>query len=185
MTGEKQGKKKTGAGMVLVLLLVLATALVLYVKERPSGPGEVPPAVIAPASAIPVKKGFSRLEIRNVTRSGARVRIEGATDLPDGAIVNVDFNTARAPEDGGNAVSVNAVVKGGTFAVVVDLPHTPGFARGPYRADVLFSPRMQRKDVLGIVGDDGERLEGGMVRETFGFKVLEVTKQVELAPVNR
>jgi hypothetical protein len=164
-------------GAALILVLTVIAAVAVYVVSRGREPG---------GKLLPVEKhvehsGFSRIEFRSVVYKNGQVWVEGSTDLPDGALVSVDFNIAGPPDsEADDAVSVNTEVRGGVFTARIEPPHTPAFARGPYVVDVLFSPRAQNGEALRHVGVNGEHLEGEHVRETFGFRVLEVSKRVEL-----
>jgi len=171
------GKKWPVTVAALVILLGAAGIFVVFVTSREQGTGKSPLA----GGKRPQQVGFSRIEIRSVVYTSGQVRVEGNTDLPDDAIVSVDFNIVGPPDsEADDAVSMNVEVHGGAFTALIEPPRTPAFARGPYVVDVLFSPRAQRGEVLRRVGANGERLEGVHVRETFGFRVLEVSKQVEL-----
>jgi len=172
-----QRGRRAAAVTALVILLAGLAVVALYVARRERGVGDTP----VPPEKRPQQTGYSRIEIRSVAYVDGRVRVEGVTDLPDGAIVNVDFNIAGPPDtEADDAVSVNTEVRKGAFTALIEPPRTPAFARGPYVVDVLFSPRAQHGGVLGKVGADGERLEGAHAGEAFGFRVLEVSKQVNI-----
>ena len=170
-------RKDAAIGVILVVVLAAAAVFAVFVTSRGRGSGSRP----LTRNETQQRTGFSKIEIRSVSYSNGQVRVEGSTDLPDGALVNVDFDIAGSPDsEADDAVSVNTEVYGGAFAASIEPPRTPAFARGPYVVDVLFSPRAQRADVLRSVGANGEYLRGEHVRETFGFKVIEVSKQVDL-----
>jgi len=160
-------------GLAAMAFLLLHTAL--RQTPRPQDSGR--PGLFAPRRAAV----FSRLEITTVTAGDGLVRITGTTDLPDGALLVVDFDLAGSEAESETAVSEQTTVTAGAFSAVIEPPDTPEFDTGPYTVTVLFSPRIQPEHVLDLVGADGEQLAGPLAQETFGFRVLETTRKTALS----
>jgi hypothetical protein len=178
----RENKLQSRAPFIICLITVLFLAFFFAVFHlRPSRQGEpLSPEVSAPkAESSP--DTFSRLEINTVSCDNGQIRIEGITNLPDGGKLIVDLDAASPESESDTAVSEHATVKEGRYSVTITPPHTPAFVRGPYTVTVLFSPRVQPKNVLALVGRDGENLTGNLAHETFGFRVLETTERVKLS----
>jgi len=172
--------------MPVILLTALAAGALYVAWKTPSFPKKfIPVPALHPRQAqTPSGREpamFSHIDIQTVRTDGDGVRVDGSTDLPDGSLLTVDFDVA-GPQgvESEEAVSTTVTVRKGTFSARLVPPGTREFAQGPYRVDVLFSPRMQNAGVLGKVGADGSRLGGEHARDTFGFKVLEATKMVDI-----
>lgn len=178
------GRRASRGGVLLGYGLATAASLVLFVVTADSSlwrGSATQPSETAPAAGTPRKAGFTRLTIDTVTAESGKVTVTGATDLPDGSLLSVDFDIAGSRDSESDmAVGEEATVGNGRYTVVITPPRTPAFARGPYMVTVLFSPRAQSGEVLRKTGKDGENLAGPNVRETFGFKVLQAEKQVNL-----
>jgi hypothetical protein len=175
---KKRTRAPLIAGLVAVMLLGLFFAVYSLLPSREGGPAA--PEAPAPEENLP-PSGFSRLDITAVSYGEGQVRIEGATNLPDGARLVVDFDVTTPESESDTAVSGHTTVEKGRFSVTVTPPGTPAFSRGPYTVTVLFSPRTQPENVLAMVGRNGENLTGDRAHETFGFRVLEAKEQVDIS----
>lgn len=153
---------------------LLGYFLLARLSPGPSAPG-------APDASAPGHPSvFSRLDITAVTAGDGTVTIAGATDLPGGAVIVVDFDVASPGPESETAVSAGATVTGGTFSVTVEPPSSPEFDTGPYTVTALFSPRSQPPAVLALTGENGENLAGPLAHDTFGFRVLETARKFAL-----
>lgn len=145
-----------------------------------SAPSATPAAAPSPAAEEAPKPSYRKLEIHSVKWSGGFVIITGATDLPDSADMRVTFDLAgRAPEETYIGVDGKFPVQGGRFEAKLEVPDRPEFAKGPYVAEVLFTPRGQPQAVVDLVGPDGEQLERGKQSYGLSFKSWKVTKTVD------
>jgi hypothetical protein len=132
--------------------------------------------------------GFSLLEIEDVSYDGGAVRITGATDLPDGSILDVTFDIAEysSPNDPYVGISTQVEVRNGQFLASLQPPNIPEYQEGPYEVEVRFRPQsgfgpFQPENVTDQVGLDGENLVGQNVQELqIGIKVLVDTLIVDL-----
>ncbi len=124
---------------------------------------------------------YSSLEITEVAIEGKQVSISGKTDLPDGASISVTFDVwGRSEDDLYIGVDGDATVSGGTFGIALDVPQRDEFVDGPYEVTLLFTPRAQSDRVTQLVGEDGENLTGGLVRESIvGFNLLELVERID------
>ena len=130
-------------------------------------------------------RDFSKLEITDIVYEGGNVKVIGITDLPDGSQISVTFDIIYEHPETDTYIGVNTKVKveNSKFTAILTPPNRPEFAKGPYVVDVLFTPRAQSDAVLKLVGKDGEHLKGDKVRESYGFKVMETSQQIDL-PLN-
>lgn len=178
------GKRKTRGKVFLVYGLLSVFFLSLLAAACPSvvnRGSEIFPRETNEGREKDRKREFSRIEITSVADVNGSVTVSGTTDLPDGSVLSVDFTIAGPPDtEFDMAVGEEATVDGGRYSVVITPPDTPAFARGPFVVTVLFSPRAQTEDVLLKVGKNGENLAGESVLETFGFRVIQVSKQAAL-----
>lgn len=127
------------------------------------------------------QRKFSKLEIANVAYVEGQVRVVGATDLPNGTKLNVDFDVAgRSGSDTYIGTSTQVTVDKGNFTATLTPPNRPEFAKGRYVVSVLFTPRGQTEDILRLVGTNGENLEG-KTDSSLGFKVMQTSREVSLA----
>ena len=176
-------KKKSRVWVFLALGMTVGAVFLFFSPVSPFRKPVEPKVNTAPA--IPAQKSeqkrFSKLEITTVTFENGQIKITGVSDLPDNSILSVGLDIAsRSDTREDSGVSVRATVSGGAFTANLYQPKTPEFARGPFVADALFSPRNQPESVLAQVGKDGEYLEGDNVKELFGFRILEAEKKVDL-----
>ncbi|MBA7490112.1 hypothetical protein ES702_00646 [subsurface metagenome] len=165
-----------GLAMVIFLILLGATAppATKQVKQKPD-------ATPSPVVEQEKPKEFSKLEITDVVYEDDKIRVSGITDLPDGSQLSVDFDVAgRAGTATYIGVSVKVKVESSKFTATLTPPNRPEFARGPYVVEVMFTPRAQSDVVLKLVGKDGEHLEGDKVRESYGIKIMETSRQMDL-----
>ena len=124
---------------------------------------------------------FSKLETTNIAYEEGNVKVIGITDLPDGSELSVTFDVAATATYIG--VNIKVKVENGKFTTILTPPNRPEFAKGPYVVEVMFTPRAQSDVVLKLVGNDGEHLKGDKVRESYGFKIMETSQQIDL-PLN-
>ncbi len=159
-------QKKTIAGLIAIVAIAAVVMFSGCVEEK------------APA------KEFSILEITDIAYEGGNVKVTGITDLPEGSQLSVDFNVAgRSATATYIGVNTKVKVENSKFTAILTPSNRPEFAKGPYVVDVLFTPRAQSDAVLKLVGKDGEYLKGDKVRESYGFKVMETSQQIDL-PLN-
>jgi hypothetical protein len=130
------------------------------------------------ASTEKEEKTFSKLNILSVTYESGKVIVSGETDLPDGSGLTIFFNVKGRKR--GGRTRVETKVKEGKFETSFSPPKHPDFAQGHYSVEVLFTPRGQSKEVLKLVGENGERLTGDKVGEAIGFRVMETSKEIKL-----
>jgi len=132
------------------------------------------------SSPTPAQGPYSILEIISVTSDGDRVTISGSTDLPDGASISVTFEVwGRSLNDEYIGVDGGATVADGTFTITLTVPQRSEFVGGPYEVSLLFTPRGQSNDLIGLVGKDGEKLAGELVSESFGFNTLKLAERID------
>ena len=175
-----RGRALLGYGLAAVVSFALFV-VTADSSLRPGRPGQPPAGTASDAGTEQNKQVFARLAIESVTVAASRVTVTGTTDLPEGSRLSVDFDVAGPPDtESDMAVGEETTVRGGRFSVAITPPRTPAFARGSYVVTVLFSPRAQSGEVPRRVGKDGENLAGPSVLETFGFRVLQVKKEVKL-----
>ncbi len=180
------GKHGPRGRALLIYGLAAAVFLILYYATAPAPPeptavppdSEVPEAPERPGIPEDRPAVYSRLEISSVSQENGLIRVQGATNLPMGSILIVDFDIGEPDAEADTAVSERTAVENGRYSVDIDAPNAPEFDRGPYTVTVVFSPRIQPREVLDQVGRDGERLAGPLSHETFGFRVLEATRRV-------
>lgn len=124
---------------------------------------------------------YSSLEITEVAIEGNQVSISGRTDLPDGASISVTLDVwGRSEDDLYIGVDGDATVSEGTFGIALNVPQRGEFVDGPYEVTLLFTPRAQLDRVTQLVGEDGENLTGGLVRESIvGFNLLELVERID------
>lgn len=150
---------------------------------RTSSPTEVPQtsAPSDPVSSPTQDQGsYSVLDIDEVTGEGGQVTVSGRTDLPDGAAINVTFDSwGRSPDDEYIGVDGDTTITEGAFAITLSVPQRDEFKVGPYEVSLLFTPRGQSDQVIRLVGTDGENLAGDHVSESFGFNTLEVAVRLD------
>lgn len=176
-------KKKSRVWVFLALGMTVGVIFLLFSPISPlrkPADQKINPVPVLPGGQSK-QKSFSKLEITTVTFENGLIKITGVADLPDNSILSVGLDIASRTdtrEDSG--VSVRSSVLNGAFSASLYQPQTQEFARGPYVADALFSPRNQPESVLVQVGKDGEYLEGDNVKERFGFRILETEKKVDL-----
>lgn len=126
-------------------------------------------------------KKFSKLEITEVVYKDKKVKVIGLTDLPDGSELYVQFDVAGRPETATYiGVDTEVKVNNGKFIAMLKPPNRPEFAKGPYVVEVMFTPRNQPASVTKLVGKNGEFLKGDKVQESYGFKIMETHKKVDL-----
>ncbi|HEY9856825.1 MAG TPA: hypothetical protein V6D05_13870 [Stenomitos sp.] len=134
--------------------------------------------------AVALLAGCSRAPDTTLTfeaqNEGRRLMVEGTTSLPDEAPLLVQLHK---PPDMTPLMDATAIVKGGKFAAVLELPVT--MAEGPYALRVFFSPRARAwsPQVQEVVGPHGERMRGPLVRQdAAGDKVLERIEPIWIGP---
>ncbi len=143
---------------------------------EPTKPPEIPRAT---PTSVPLQ--FSNLEITGITYADSKVKVIGATDLPDGATLSVDFDVAgRSDADTYIGTSTHANVEKGHFAAALTPPNRPEFAKGRYVVSVLFTPRAQSEDILKAVGPNGENLDVKM-DTSLPFKLIRTSREVNLS----
>jgi hypothetical protein len=133
-------------------------------------------------TATPDASGtYSQLRITDVSVDGDNVVIAGTTDLPDGATVIVSFDVAgRADTDVYIGVDQETTIDDGQFSVTLSVPQREEFVNGPYEVSVSFTPVGQPDEVVELVGEDGENLEGDLVDDEFGFNTMRLVEQRDL-----
>jgi hypothetical protein len=105
--------------------------------------------------------------------------VTGATDLPDGAgiIVNLTLQESAKVSGDYHGSDVKVYVAKGHFTAhiqgVVSLLANGEFHDGPHVVEVMFTPRGQEMKVVSAVGADGENLTGSLVKNEYGFNVLQ------------
>jgi hypothetical protein len=169
--------------MVLVLAGLLMLAAACSNNESASTATTTP----GKPTSTPVQQvaSYSLLELTEVrVVDNGQILISGTTDLPDGASLTVGFNVVgRSGADLYIGVDKKTAVSNGQFSVTLPIPQREEFANGPYEVSVLFTPRGQSEEVLRFVGQDGEKLTGNLVDDTFGFQTMEllVTRDIDLS----
>ena len=159
-------QKKTIAGLIAIVAIAAVVLFSGCVEEK------------APA------KEFSILEITDIAYGDGNVKVTGITDLPEGSQLSVDFDVAgRSATATYIGVNIKVKVENSKFTAILTPPNRPEFAKGPYVVAVMFTPRAQSNVVLKLVGNDGEHLKGDKVRESYGFKIMETSQQIDL-PLN-
>lgn len=129
---------------------------------------------------------FTKLAIDSVGQVGLAATVSGTTDLPDGSVLSVSI--ARYNDDPKSTYIGNeaaAHVEGGKWRATVPFPKVASFAKGPYEASVMFTPKAQGQAVLTLVGADGEKLKGPLVENKYGFSTMQTSKRTKLAVVRR
>lgn len=135
----------------------------------------------SPQPQAEVPSEFSKLVISDVRFENGLVLITGETDLPDGAKLSIDFDVAgRDPDETYIGVSEKTTSRNGKFAVSLEPPLRPEFAKGSYLVEAMFTPRGQAEQIIAFVGKDGEKLQGNTVEEVYSFKVMRISERVEL-----
>lgn len=148
--------------------------------------GEPAPAASAGSSIptpTPPPATYHQLTINEVTQGeGGKIIVTGATDLPEGATVNVDFNVIRANPKTESYVGVSddVPVRAGTYRAELVPPPHPDLAKGPNEVEVVFAPARQTAVIQGIVGNNGERLDGPMLDTKWDVRTLKATKHVSI-----
>ena len=178
------GSKRTRERVALSYGLAAVVFIILYGVTAPPATKQVrekPEVTPSAATEEEKPKKFSKLEITDVVYKDDKVRVSGITDLPDGSQLSVNFDVAgRAATATYIGVSVEVKVESSKFAATLTPPNRPEFARGPYVVEVTFTPRAQSDVVLKLGGKNGERLEGDKARESYGFKIMETLRQMDL-----
>lgn len=139
------------------------------------------------ATAEPGKYGL--LTITGITVENGAVLVNGSTDLPDGAVLDVTFDIAEygSPDDPYVGVSTEAEVQDGNFSATIEPPDIEQYQTGPYEVEVNFRTQgltgpIQSESVIAAVGEDGEFLVGDKVRELrTGAKSLYESQIVDLS----
>jgi len=151
--------------------------------------GEPAPASASQATAIPSTqppskpRTYSILTIDDVTKDDdGTIIVTGATDVPEGASVNVDFNVVRAnpKTESYVGVSEDVPVRDGRYRAELVPPLHPDLAAGPNEVEVVFAPARQTPAIQTLVGEDGERLEGAALDTRWDIRTLKATKRVPL-----
>lgn len=130
---------------------------------------------------VTANTAIGKLQIIDTIYENSKVKITGKTDLPDGSSITVDFDVAgRSGSDTYIGVDTKVTVKNGEFYAEITPPNRSEYEKGPYMVEAMFTPRAQTDDILKIVGKNGENLTGENASESFGFKILVTTKEVNL-----
>ena len=178
------GSKRTRGPVILTYGLAAAIFVILYTITAPPPTKQVRGKPETTPSAVMEEEesdNFSKLEIIDVVYEDDKVRVSGITDLPDGSQLSVAFDVAgRGATSTYIGVSVEVKTDSGKFSATLTPPNRPEFTRGPYLIEAIFTPRAQSDVVLNLVGKDGERLQGDKVRESYGFKIMETLRQMDL-----
>lgn len=136
--------------------------------------------ISSPTEEIP-RYSFSNLAITDVSVSGNEITISGNTDLPNGATLIVGFDVwGRSGSDLYIGVSEKATVSNEEFSINLDIPQRDEFNTGPYEVSVSFTPRGQSNEVIQVVGEDGENLEGELVDDTGTYKTMKLVEKKDL-----
>ena len=169
MTGDdrRSGRRGTWTAWTVVGLLAAGAA---WTGCAPTGGGAEDPAGSGNAGGGNGGTETVMLEVGHETR-WRELRIEGATDLPDGAVVTYQVTHALANELPRNdwpapnlVTNGTAVVQDGVYWARINTTYWP-----PGRVDVLaqFPAAPQPEPVRQRYGPFGEHLTGGNV-ESFG-----------------
>lgn len=133
-------------------------------RSAPSCPTALGPSPDLP----PLVKGVEiRVKVRG-TGHGQRLVVDGETNLPDGTS---SFITIAEPGDFNPwSRSTDPVIRGGRFAICVE-----GLPDADYRVEVTVrSPTAQPPHVRKVIGENGERLHGKLVRRDRGTVTTEL-----------
>ncbi|MBE3093649.1 MAG: hypothetical protein IMZ52_01360 [Actinobacteria bacterium] len=177
----KQLAKITIILLLLVEILMLLSCSQLKMSQEKNQQNSVTASEVVEKQENSSDGYFSKIEITSVDVSGDKVTISGKTDLPEGALIFVDFDVwGRLGSDLDIGVSVRIPVYGGEFKVTLDIPQREEFKNGPYEVSVLFTPRNQSAEIINAVGENGEKLEGELVEDVGGFKILNLEEKRDL-----
>lgn len=180
MTDEIKSKKPIWKRWWLWVIIVFA---VIIIASTGGEKKETEPEAQQPTTQeeqLP-EGPFSQLAITDVSVSGSEVTISGNTDLPNGAILTVDFDVwGRSGSDLYIGVSEETTISNGEFRAVLAIPQREEFKKGPYEVSVLFTPRGQSNKVIQVVGKDGENLEGDLVDDSRTFKTMRLVEKKDL-----
>lgn len=172
-----QRPKWVATGVVVVGAAVLVIPAAVDQDDRPSRS-----ATSVGIGERAAGTSYSQLSITKVVYEPPVVVVQGTTDLPDAARLNVTFNVPTKPDDLYIGVDHEVSVSRGMFSVSLEPPQRKEFESGPYIVEVLFTPRGQPSEVVAAVGGDGERLTGPLVEESsFGFNLLRVRERPDLS----
>lgn len=164
--------------MILIVLCMCAEEG----TETPSPTTTIAPTTPASTTQPPTTTPsehiyYSQLDITSVTSDNNKITIKGTTDLPPKSSLIVGIEIAGLkPDDKFVGANTSAQVSDGKFSAIMDAPTNPAFAKGPYVASALFTPKGQEQSVLNCVGVNGEYLAGEHLRsENWNMLEVEVT----------
>lgn len=119
-------------------------------------------------------KKYSTLEITEVSYESGQVKVFGATDLPDGAEINLRLVTPDRfypPQDA-------KVVSGSFTTVFGPFEDSYDFNREPYEVIASCVAKSQHDFVRKLIGKNGEHLTGDLVTRTWrGDTMLHTTRK--------
>ena len=127
------GNRATRGRAFLLYGLATSISLILFVMTADSslwrGRMSQPTPSGTMAGAVANNRLFSRLTIESVSSGGGKVTITGATDLPRGTRLSVDFDIA-GDNTSEMAVSEETTVENGRFSIAIVSPGNPRFRSG-------------------------------------------------------
>ena len=144
-------RKKTIAGLIAMVAVVVVVIFSGCVEE------EAP----TPTPAAEQAKEFSNLEITKAIYENGQVKVFGATDLPDGAIIGMQLN-----DPAGGIAQGDCRVENGKFTLVFGPFKRKPYDYGtkPFEVIAMYTPAADQPDsVSKIVGKKGEHLTGDLV----------------------
>jgi hypothetical protein len=100
-----------------------------------------------------------RLDVRLTNDRNELLTVEGATSLPDGALVEARLSQA----DGRRWATGRGWVRQGHYYIVLEVNRCPGFK--PLNLDVFFDPVLASASVQQLVGSRGEAMSGDLLVE--------------------
>jgi len=120
---------------------------------------------------------FSDLRITEVSVKGHKLHIRGETDLPEGAVLNMQL---RLPGWDHQGKGIKAHANQHRFFIQVDLPKKKGWRGKLLQLKLHFRPGEQPGHVKVKVGHRGEKLKGPKVKIGKEGKELEESRLILL-----
>ncbi len=127
-----------------------------------------------------ILRHYSELAISDVSYIKGNVQVRGTTDLPNGTLLNTNFDIEQKSTAPYLGSSGGARVQYGKFSSTIVLKPYLQYTHGPYVVTVLCTPLVQSSSIVTLLGKDGQELIGPLVQNTAGQKVLQTSKRVNL-----
>jgi len=178
----KDRATRKGVAKIFGIAAIVFFILFGMTTGKNTSPVENKSKVPAQQTKQEINKGpYSVLEISDVSVDNNKVTISGNTDLPTDSVLFVGFDVwGRKGSDLYIGVDKKTTVSNGKFNVSLDIPQRDEFKKAPYEISVLFTPRGQNQNVLALVGKNGEKLEGNLVKNSGTFKTMELVEKKDL-----